>query len=115
MTVSNFLKKIRVQINNLFTSKDKKVSSPETTSPEPPSKISSHSGIHIPGFDCPRCSYRIPTTMAMLLSGQPIHCTACGLKISVEQEQSKDCLNEVKKLYEAVKKVEKVKADVGKG
>ena len=114
MLLGNFLKKIKDRINKWLSEKKTPILPQETSSIKSQPAVTSNSGPRTPGLDCPRCSYRIVTTMEMLISGQAIYCKACGLKISINHEESKDCLNEVKKLHEAVKKVEKVKAEVGK-
>lgn len=62
-----------------------------------------------PGLTCPQCYYRIEVSISMLLSGGPIVCTACGLKLAVEEEQSRGCLNELRKVNEAIANVEEVK------
>jgi DNA-directed RNA polymerase subunit RPC12/RpoP len=62
-----------------------------------------------PGLDCPTCGFRIIISVPMLLSGQPIVCPSCRLKLSVEREQSKACLTELEKVYDAVQKVEKLR------
>lgn len=113
MALGDLLKKIRNSITEWFSGKSTTVPSTETSPVNQPA-VSNHSGPRAPGLDCPRCSYRILTTMEMLISGQAIYCKACGLKISINHEESKACLNEVKKLHEAVKQVEKVKAQVGR-
>ena len=61
------------------------------------------------GLDCPRCNFRITISVPMLLSGEPIACLSCGLKLTVERDQSQACLNELQKVYKAVQRVEKAK------
>lgn len=62
-----------------------------------------------PGLDCPQCGFRIMISVPMLLSGGPIFCPACSLKLTVDQEQSRACLNELQKVYDAVQKVEEIR------
>lgn len=62
-----------------------------------------------PGLDCPQCGFRIMISVPMLLSGGPIFCPACSLKLTVDQEQSRACLNELQKVYNAVQRVEEIK------
>ena len=59
-----------------------------------------------PGLNCPNCTFRIQVDMSVLLSGEPIVCNACGLKLTVEKEQSKACLTELKKVQGAIEKAE---------
>jgi DNA-directed RNA polymerase subunit RPC12/RpoP len=63
----------------------------------------------LPGLDCPSCGFRMIISVPMLLSGEPVICPSCRLKLTVEREQSKACLTELEKVYEAVKNVETVK------
>lgn len=62
-----------------------------------------------PGLDCPRCNFRIIISIEMLLSGDPVVCPNCGLKLSVDQEKSNACLNALRKVNNAVKEAEAVK------
>ncbi|MDH5366706.1 MAG: hypothetical protein OEW67_06950 [Cyclobacteriaceae bacterium] len=62
-----------------------------------------------PGLTCPQCSYRMDISIAMLLAGEPIVCTACGLSLTVEKEKSEACLTELKKVNEAIENVEVIK------
>jgi DNA-directed RNA polymerase subunit RPC12/RpoP len=62
-----------------------------------------------PGLDCPQCGFRIMISVPMLLSGGPIFCPACSLKLTIDQEQSRACLNELQKVYNAIQRVEEVK------
>lgn len=68
-----------------------------------------HAAPKPPGLDCPKCGFRITISMQMLLSGEPVYCPACQLKLSVDREQSQPCLDELKKVYDAVQGVEKLK------
>lgn len=56
-----------------------------------------------PGIDCPQCGTRILTSIDMILSREPIACVKCGLRLNVEQEESKPALESLKKLDEAIK------------
>ena len=64
---------------------------------------------HVPGLDCPQCGFRIQVSIPMLLSGEPIICPACGLKLSADQEKSQACLNELRKVNDAIQKAEEAK------
>ena len=61
------------------------------------------------GIPCPECSFVIPTTMPMLLSGEPIVCPMCGLNLHVDREKSADSLNLVRQLYEATQQVKETR------
>ena len=61
-----------------------------------------------PGIDCPECGTRILTTIDMILSRAPIECVKCGLRLNVEQEQSKPALESLRKLDGAIKEAERV-------
>lgn len=66
-----------------------------------PDPIPSHlSGVvsREPGLSCPRCSFRIPIAIPMLLSGQPIICPRCFLRLNVDREKSGDSLHALEKL-----------------
>jgi len=61
-----------------------------------------------PGINCPECGTRILTTIDMVLSRAPIECAMCGLKMNVEQEESKPALDSLRKLDGALKEAERV-------
>ena len=65
------------------------------------------------GVPCPECSFVIPTTMEMLLSGDPIVCPMCGLNLHVDREKSADSLKLVRNLYEATQQVEATRKQWG--
>lgn len=64
---------------------------------------------HDPGLNCPQCTYKIKITMETLMLGMPIVCPACGLELGVDQEKSKGCINELRKVSDAIQKAEKTK------
>lgn len=64
---------------------------------------------HKHGIPCPECSFVIPTTMPMLLSGEPIVCPMCQLVLHVDREKSADSLNLVRQLYEATQQVKEAR------
>ncbi|MCK5002572.1 MAG: hypothetical protein KAS57_06085 [Gammaproteobacteria bacterium] len=64
---------------------------------------------HDPGLNCPQCSYKIKINMEVLMSGSPIVCPACGLELGVDQEKSKGCINELRKVSDAIQKAEEAK------
>ncbi len=100
-TISKLWRKAKSTLTNLpkdETVVDKKVSKKKSI------------GIkQVPGLDCPQCGFRIQVSIPMLLSGEPIICPSCGLKLSVDQEKSRTCLYELRKVNDAVQKVEEVK------
>ncbi|MFP5270678.1 hypothetical protein [Coleofasciculus sp.] len=51
-----------------------------------------------PGLPCPECNFRIPMYIELLLSGSPIHCPACGLKLTVDREKSSESIAALEKL-----------------
>jgi uncharacterized paraquat-inducible protein A len=65
------------------------------------------------GVPCPECSFTIPTTMPMLLSGAPIVCPMCGLALHVDREKSAESLKLISDLHEATKEVEKTRSRWG--
>jgi DNA-directed RNA polymerase subunit RPC12/RpoP len=62
-----------------------------------------------PGVPCPECSFVIPTTFEMLLSGEPIVCPMCGLALQVDRETSAGSLELISNLHEATQQVEETK------
>ncbi|MDH4240402.1 MAG: hypothetical protein OEW48_12640 [Phycisphaerae bacterium] len=62
-----------------------------------------------PGLNCPQCKFKMRLSMGALLGGKPIVCPACGLSLTVDRERSKGCLNELKKVNDAIQKVEEAK------
>lgn len=65
-----------------------------------------------PGLSCPRCQFRIQIPIAMLLSGEPIQCLQCFLTLSIDRENSKASLSELKKLSDTLQKAEEIKRRV---
>ena len=64
-----------------------------------------------PGLDCPQCGFRIQIGIVQLLSHDPVYCSSCGLKLTIDQEKSKGCLDELRKVSEAIRKAEKATGD----
>lgn len=58
------------------------------------------------GVPCPECSFVIPTTLPMLLSGEPIVCPLCGLALHINTEKSAGSLNLIRQVYAATQQVE---------
>ena len=65
-----------------------------------------------PGLSCPRCQFRIQIPIPILLSGEPIQCPQCFLTLSVDRENSKASLSELKKLSDTLQKAEEIKRRV---
>ncbi len=62
----------------------------------------------VKGFPCPECAGFIPVSPALLLGNQDsVYCPNCGLKMTINREQSKEELEQYKQLMEVVKKSEK--------
>lgn len=97
------------RLKGFFQSPQNKTEAPIKPAPEKTPTVPAHSGPKPPGLDCPECGFRIIISVPMLLSGEAIICQACHLKLSVEREQSKPCLDELRKVYDAVQKVDEVK------
>ena len=49
---------------------------------------------------CPSCGLALPLPIAAVLSGQPIVCAGCGLKLTAQRETSRDALNALGRWYE---------------
>ena len=50
------------------------------------------------GIPCPECNFVIPTTMPMLLSGEPIVCPMCALTLHIDVEKSASSLKLIRQL-----------------
>ena len=95
--ILNFFKFNLTVVKNFFVRKKK---------PEPAPSVTPH---RKPGLKCPRCQFLIEISIPMLLSGQPIFCNQCYLRLSVDQKKSKDALKSVHQLDLGLKKAEKHK------
>ena len=62
-----------------------------------------------PGLKCPECSFHITVSLQMLLNNGVVYCNNCGLKLSIDQESSKEGLDQLKKLNSALQKAQKAK------
>lgn len=68
-----------------------------------------------PGIACPRCAFHIEIPIPVLLSGMPIQCPGCALKLVVNQEKSADSLAALQKLHGDFETAsEQLKAATGK-
>lgn len=65
------------------------------------------------GIPCPECEFVIPTTMEMLLLGEPIVCPMCGLALHVDREKSAESLKLVQQLHDATQKLEETRKQWG--
>jgi transcription elongation factor Elf1 len=68
-----------------------------------------NSGPSGPGLSCPECGFHILVTMQMLLNRGVVYCNNCGLKLSIDQESSKEGLDQLRKLNSALEKAKKAK------
>lgn len=62
-----------------------------------------------PGLVCPECQFKMIISIEMLLSGEPIECPSCQLRLSVDKEESKPVLDRLRKLDEVVKEANNAK------
>ncbi|MDX2361875.1 MAG: hypothetical protein QNK23_13785 [Crocinitomicaceae bacterium] len=111
--LKNGLKKIRRGLVKLLTPKEDRVKEKALRQAQGKKKeeivASEILGLNNkPGINCPECGTRILTTIDMVLSRVPIECAMCGLKMNVEQEESKPALDSLRKLDGALKEAEKV-------
>ena len=67
------------------------------------------SGQLSPGLSCPECGHHIPTTIEMLLNNSAVFCSNCGLELSIDREESKAGLDQLRKLSAELKKADKAK------
>ncbi len=59
-----------------------------------------------PGLDCPECGHRIPTSIPILLSGRPLFCGGCGLKLEIDMQKSSYVLDKLQDLQDNLIKAE---------
>ncbi|MDO3378524.1 hypothetical protein [Geoalkalibacter halelectricus] len=62
-----------------------------------------------PGLPCPRCGFHIATTLDLLLARRPFFCSGCGLRLSVDIEQSQPALEALQKLKEGLDEAERLR------
>ena len=62
-----------------------------------------------PGLPCPECGFHIQVSIEMLLSGKPIWCTACGLKLEVDWEASSNTLKSLEQLQKGLREAERMR------
>lgn len=62
-----------------------------------------------PGLVCPECGHLISVSMTMLLNQRNIYCTGCGLELKIDQEDSKQGLEHLRKLHDAMQAAEEAK------
>jgi DNA-directed RNA polymerase subunit RPC12/RpoP len=60
-----------------------------------------------PGLKCPQCGQFIPTTISELLNASALVCPHCGLKLSINREESKQAMDILKEVDSASKNLEK--------
>ena len=99
-------KKIKLKLIAFLSDEDAdkkpEVKTPEINAPPPSARYS-------PGLVCPQCGFRITLSIHDLLEHRPVVCLACGLALHVDRENSKACLDEVRKLNEALEEADKVR------
>ena len=66
----------------------------------------SESRLRAPGMSCPQCGQPILVDPQQLLSGAPIGCTACGLELRVNREQSAETLAALEAYLEQLQQAE---------
>jgi transcription elongation factor Elf1 len=54
------------------------------------------------GFPCPRCAEAIRVDVARLLSGAPVYCGACGLRLEVDTAASGASLEAAREYQRAI-------------
>lgn len=62
-----------------------------------------------PGLTCPECSFHIAVSIQMLLNNGVVYCNNCGLKLSIDQGSSKEGLDQLRKLNNALEQAQKAK------
>jgi transcription elongation factor Elf1 len=62
-----------------------------------------------PGLSCPDCGFHIAVSIQMLLGNGVVFCSNCGLKLSIDQESSKEGLDQLRKLNRALEEAQKAK------
>lgn len=60
-----------------------------------------------PGLKCPRCGSFIETSMEQIITGTPLFCPKCHLKLSIDMTKSREAIDALKKVKEAKDRVEK--------
>lgn len=58
-----------------------------------------------PGLRCPDCTFNIQVDITMLLSGRPIACPRCGLRLSIDRRHSQEGLNALGALQKGMAEV----------
>lgn len=62
-----------------------------------------------PGLNCPECGFHIPVTIEMLLKNKAVFCSNCGLKLTIDQQESKEGLDQLRKLNAELDKAKKAR------
>lgn len=60
----------------------------------------------VPGIKCPQCGGFIPTTIMQIITGNPIVCPHCHLKIIIERGKTSNAIEALKKVQAAQEKLE---------
>lgn len=59
-------------------------------------------GMRVSGMDCPVCKQFIPVSIQQLLFEGSISCPHCGLSLTINRTQSKQALDALQKVQDAV-------------
>ena len=62
-----------------------------------------------PGVNCPECGFNIQVTISILLNNSAIFCSNCGLKLTIDRQESNKSLDQLRKLNAEIKKAERAK------
>ncbi|MGD8941382.1 MAG: hypothetical protein PVJ72_18540 [Gammaproteobacteria bacterium] len=57
------------------------------------------------GIQCPKCQHLISVTLPTLLAGT-VYCSACGLKLTVDQSKSKESMQALHTLWQTMQRCE---------
>ncbi|KIH76033.1 hypothetical protein SAMN05660860_02648 [Geoalkalibacter ferrihydriticus] len=62
-----------------------------------------------PGLPCPRCGFHIATSLELLLAQRPFFCAACGLKLTLNVDQSQGALERLRELKDGLDAAENLR------
>lgn len=62
-----------------------------------------------PGLQCPECGFHIEVTISMLLNNAAVFCSSCGLKLTIDRDESREGLDQLKKLNDELDKARRAK------
>lgn len=64
---------------------------------------------HQKGLPCPNCNSVTPVSLEMLIHNKPVFCMGCGTKFTLDLNESKDVIKDLKAVYDAQQKVKNMK------